>query len=61
MSSSDENLTYQQKFQAIKEFYMSSLLKQGHLYKGTPLTHDEVLAPLRDNIIVEKWLDSILA
>ena len=58
-SSSDDNLTYQQKFQANKEFYMSSLLKQGHLYKGIPLTHDEVLTPLGDNIIVEKWLDSI--
>ena len=58
-SSSDDNLTYQQKFQAIKEFYMSSLFKQGTLYKVIPLTHDEVLTPLGDSIIVEKWLDSI--
>ena len=58
-STSEDDLTYQQMFQAVHEHYSSSLLKQGNIYKGQPIPHDEVLTPLGDNIIVEKWLELI--
>ena len=55
----EEGQTYQQGFQAIKEFYCDSLLKKGAKYKGTTLVKNEPLSPLAENMLVEKWLDMI--
>ena len=56
---SEEGQTYQQGFQAIKEFYCSSLLKKGDKYKGKAFEKNEPLTPLGENMIVEKWLTMI--
>ena len=56
---SDEGQTYQQVYQAIKEFYCSSLLKKGQMFEGKAMERDETLTPLGKNFIVEKWLDVI--
>ena len=55
----DDGQTYQQVYQAIKEFYCSSLLKKGDKHEGQPLDKNEPLTPLCKNFIVEKWLDTI--
>ena len=55
----EDGQTYQQGFQAIKEFYCSSLLKKGAKYRGAVMEKNEPLTPLSENMIVEKWLDMI--
>ena len=55
----DDGQTYQQVYQAIKEFYCSSLLKKGDKHEGQELDKNEPLTPLCKNFIVEKWLDTI--
>ena len=54
-----DGVTYQQGFQAIREFYCSSLLKEGERFNERVLTADEVLTPLACNMICEKWLNKI--
>ena len=54
---SDEPQTHQQRYQAVREWSCSSLLKKGDMFKGKALDKDEVLTPFGENIIVEKWLD----
>ena len=54
----EEAQTHQQKYQAVREWCCSSLLKKGDRYKGKALDKDEVLTPFGENIIVEKWLDN---
>ena len=54
-----DGITHQQGFQAIKEFYCSTLLKKGEKFRGTVLDKDEALGPLGENILVEKWLHAI--
>ena len=55
----EEGQSYQQGFQAIKEFYCSSLLKVGDKYKGKPLDKNEPMTPFGENVLVEKWLNMI--
>ena len=55
----EDGQTYQQVYQAIKEFYCSSLLKKGDKHEGVLLDKNEPLTPLCKNFIVEKWLDTI--
>ena len=55
----EDGQTYQQGYQAVKEFYCNSLLKTGSLYRGKPLAKNETLTPLSENFIVEKWLEMI--
>ena len=57
--SATESFTYQQGFMAIKDFYSSSLLKTGDRSRGKALIANEVLSPMSENFIVERWLDSI--
>ena len=59
IDTGEDGQTHQQIFQAVKEFYCSSLLKKGDKFKGKPLATDEVLTPFGENILVEKWLDLI--
>ena len=54
-----DGITFQQSYQARKEFYCSNLLKKGDKCKGKVLAHDEVLTPFGENIIVKEWLDGI--
>ena len=51
----EDGQTYQQAYQAVKEFYCSSLLKKGDKFKGKALDKDEPLTPFGENILVEKW------
>ena len=51
--------TYMQGFMAIKDFYSSSLLKTGNRSRGKVLVANELLSPMAENFIVERWLDSI--
>ena len=55
----EDGKTYQQIYQALKEFYCSSLLKEGDIHEGQPLSRNETLTPLGKNFICEKWLDAI--
>ena len=54
-----DGTTYQQGYQAIKEFYCSTLLPEGASCKGKVQARKEILTPLGENLIVEKWLDKI--
>ena len=55
----EDGQTFQQGFQAIKEFYCNCLQKTGTKYKGKTLTTPETLTPLTENFITEKWLEMI--
>ena len=48
----EDGQTYQQMYQAIKEFYCSSLLKKGDKHEGQELDKNEPLTPLCKNFIV---------
>ena len=55
----EEGQTYQQGFQALKEFYSDALLKSGDKYRGTAFPSNEPFSPLAANMLVERWLDMI--
>ena len=55
----EEGQTLQQGFQVFKEFYASSLLKKGDKFRGKVRDSNEPLTPLAENMIVEKWIDSV--
>ena len=55
----EDGQTLQQGFQVFKEFYASSLLKKGDKFRGKIRDTNEPLTPLTENMIVERWIDSI--
>ena len=55
----DDKFTYQHAYIQMKDFYMSALLPKGSIWKGKTLQSAEVLTPLAESLIIEKWLYKI--
>ena len=55
----DANFTYQQGYMYLRDFYSSSFLEKGKLYKGKVTTEKEKMSPTTEFFIIEKWLYKI--
>ena len=55
----NDTFTYEMGYMKIKDFFMSSLLSTGSIFKGRNMNAAETLSPLAENFIMKEFLEKV--